>query len=73
MKYTAVIHPAGKSWNAYVPDLPGCIATAPTRAQVEELIREAIPLYIETLRERDETVPPPTHSAIIVETTVEAA
>jgi len=45
MQYTALIHQAGSSWNAYAPDLPGCVAAAPSREIVEELICEAIPLH----------------------------
>ena len=67
MKYTALVHRAGSSWNAYVPDLPGCIATAPSRDMVEELIREAIPIHVESLRNHGETVPAPTSVAIVVE------
>lgn len=59
MKYMALVHPAGSSWNAYVPDLPGLAAAAPSREQAEQLIREAIVLHIESLREHGDEVPPP--------------
>jgi predicted RNase H-like HicB family nuclease len=51
-------NPAG--WGAYCPDLPGLGAAAPSREEVERLIKEAIDLHIESLREHGEEVPPPT-------------
>ncbi len=51
MKYLVVYEKAGKNYSAYVPDLPGCIATGRTRKQVEKNIREAIALHIEGLQE----------------------
>jgi predicted RNase H-like HicB family nuclease len=39
-------------WGAYSPDLPGCcVATGKSRAEVEQLMREAIPMHIEGMRE----------------------
>ena len=50
MRQYTVIYESGKcNWSAYVPDLPGCIATAKTREQVEKLVREAIEFHIEGL------------------------
>jgi predicted RNase H-like HicB family nuclease len=54
-------NPAG--WGAYCPDLPGLGAAAPSREEVERLIKEAIDLHIESLREHGEEVPPPTSAA----------
>jgi len=42
MKYAVVIEQAGSNFSAYVPDLPGCIATGATVKEVENGIREAI-------------------------------
>jgi predicted RNase H-like HicB family nuclease len=42
-----------------VPDLPGCVATARTKAGVEKLIREAIELHIESMRDHHERIPAP--------------
>ena len=48
MKEYTVIYEWGKrNWSAYVPDLPGCIATGKTRKLVEKKIREAIEFHIE--------------------------
>ena len=53
----------GGGWGASSPDLPGCIAVGETRAEVERLISEAIPLHIELMRETGEPVPEPCHLA----------
>lgn len=42
MRYAVVIEKAGNNFSAYVPDLPGCIATAATVPEVEAEIRDAI-------------------------------
>lgn len=59
-KYSVIYEPGESNWSAYVPDLPGCIATAKTREQLERRIREAIEFHIEGLRSHGEPVPPPT-------------
>ena len=58
-EYAVVIERGETSYGAYVPDLPGCIAVAQTRAEVEQLIAEAIALHIENLQEHGDPVPPP--------------
>jgi predicted RNase H-like HicB family nuclease len=59
MKYVVIIEKGDNGYGAYVPDLPGCIATAPTRDKVLKLIKEAIEFHIEGLRESGQPVPPP--------------
>lgn len=59
MRYLVVYERAKGNYSAYVPDLPGCIATGRTREQVEENIREAIDLHLAGLREDGEEVPVP--------------
>jgi predicted RNase H-like HicB family nuclease len=64
MKDYTVIYQRGKhNWSAYVPDLPGCIATGKTRKQVERVMREAIEFHIEGLKLHGEPVPEPTVEA----------
>ncbi|MEK6777879.1 MAG: type II toxin-antitoxin system HicB family antitoxin [bacterium] len=59
MKYMVIIEKGEKDYGAYVPDLPGCVAAAATRDQVIKLIKEAIELHIEGLREAGQPVPQP--------------
>ncbi|MDB5900413.1 MAG: uncharacterized protein JWP41_4015 [Ramlibacter sp.] len=58
MRYAIVIEKAEDNYSAYVPDLPGCIATGATAAEVETEIREAIIFHLEGLREDGLPVPP---------------
>ena len=67
MKYTVLIERGPTGYGAYVPDLPGCVAAAATEGEARRLIREAIALHIEGMREDGDPVPPPVTSAITVE------
>jgi predicted RNase H-like HicB family nuclease len=49
MRYAVVIEKAENNCSAYVPDLPGCVATGATVAEAEAQIREAIEFHIEGL------------------------
>ena len=57
MRYAIVIEKAEDNFSAYVPDLPGCIATGATVQEVEAEIREAIIFHVEGLREDGLPVP----------------
>jgi predicted RNase H-like HicB family nuclease len=59
VKYAVVFERTKRSYAAYVPDLPGCVATGATRADVEKRIREAIALHVEGLRRERLPVPRP--------------
>ena len=67
MRYAIVIEQAEGNYSAFVPDLPGCVATAATIADVETEIREAIRFHIEGLKADGLEVPPPTSLAEYVE------
>ena len=69
-EYTVIYEPGERNWSAYVPDLPGCIATAKTRQQLELQIREAIEFHIEGLRLHGEPIPQPTIEVGTVAVTV---
>ena len=59
MRYAIVIEDAGANYSAYVPDLPGCIATGPTVQEVEQNIREAIEMHLAGMREDGDPIPLP--------------
>jgi predicted RNase H-like HicB family nuclease len=63
MRYAIVIEKADGNYSAYVPDLPGCVATGASVAEVEVGIREAIRFHIEGLKTDGLPVPPPTSIA----------
>ncbi|MDE0624060.1 MAG: type II toxin-antitoxin system HicB family antitoxin [Bryobacterales bacterium] len=67
MRYTIVIEKSPQNYAAYVPDLPGCVATGASEAEVIDEIREAIQLHIESLREHHEPVPEPRSTAAVVD------
>jgi len=63
MEYVVILEEGPKSWGAYVPDLPGCVAAGETKAEVLQLIREAIEFHLEGLKEDGSPIPQP-HSSI---------
>ena len=58
-EYLVVIENEGNSWGAYVPDLPGVGVAGDSQEEVEQLIREAIELHLDGLREAGDPIPPP--------------
>jgi predicted RNase H-like HicB family nuclease len=58
-KYAVVIEKGRRSYGAYAPDVPGCVAVAKTEAGVRKLIREAIEFHFRGLREDGDRVPLP--------------
>jgi predicted RNase H-like HicB family nuclease len=67
MRYAMVIEKADGNYSAYVPDLPGCVATGETVEAVEREIRDAVRFHIEGLKEDGLPVPAPTSIADYVE------
>ena len=68
MRYAVVIEKTGNNYSAYVPDLPGCVATGATVGETETEIRNAILFHVEGLREDGQTVPAATSIVEYVET-----
>lgn len=67
MKYAIVIEKAQSNYSAYVPDLPGCVATGYTIEEVEKEIREAIDFHIEDMLQNGEVIPQPSSLVEYVE------
>ena len=67
MRYAVVYEKTSRNYSAYVPDLPGCVATGATRREVERSIREAIALHLKGLRREHEAVPEPSAWTEVVE------
>ncbi len=67
MRFAIVIEKAEANYSAYVPDLPGCVATGSTISDVENEIRKAIRFHIDGLQEDGEIVPSPTSIAEYVD------
>lgn len=67
MRYAIVIEKAPGNYSAYVPDLPGCVATGATVAEVEREIREAIEFHLDGLREDGAEIPQPSSQVEYIE------
>jgi len=66
-RYAIVIEKAASNYAAYVPDLPGCIATGATVEETERLLREAISLHLDGLQEDGLPIPEPSSVVEYVE------
>jgi len=66
-RYSVVYERSPRNWSAYVPDLPGCIATGKTRDEAERRIREAIEMHIEGMHGQGLAIPEPTTETGAVE------
>ena len=67
MRYAIVIEKTGTNYAAYVPDLPGCIATGGSVEETEKLIQEAIKFHLDGLREDGLPLPAPSSQVEYVE------
>ncbi|MCP4620770.1 MAG: type II toxin-antitoxin system HicB family antitoxin [Bradyrhizobium sp.] len=68
MRFAIVIEKAANNYSAYVPDLPGCVATGETAVITMDGLRDAIRFHIEGLEADGIAVPQPTSIAEYVET-----
>jgi predicted RNase H-like HicB family nuclease len=62
MKYAVVIEKAEENFSAYVPDLPGCVATGKSMTEIQAQIKEAIEFHLEGMQEDGEVIPEPSSS-----------
>ena len=60
IKFAVIYEKTRSGYSAYVPDLPGCVAGGATLDETAELIRGAIELHLETMREDGDSIPAPT-------------
>jgi predicted RNase H-like HicB family nuclease len=67
MKYLVVIEESSTGFAAFSPDVPGCIATGATQAEVRKNMQEALEFHIEGLRADGEAPPPSTTSSFYAE------
>lgn len=67
MRYVMIIETGQRNYSAYLPDLPGCVATGKTLEEVRERMREAIELHLAGMREDGLPIPKPTSLVDYVE------
>jgi len=61
MQYAIIIEKVpGSNYSAYVPDLPGCVATGDSLEEVKRLMEEGIAFHLEGMREDGLPIPEPT-------------
>ncbi|MEE8162172.1 MAG: type II toxin-antitoxin system HicB family antitoxin [Acidobacteriota bacterium] len=70
MRYTVIVEKSENNYGAHVPDLPGCVAVAESKEEVLKLIREAIELHLESMREEGTPIPEPDTTSEWVEVEV---
>ncbi len=63
MKYAVIFEKSATGYGAYVPDLPGCVAVGKTLKETQRLIREAIELHLQGMREDGDPIPEPSSIA----------
>ncbi|HMD70526.1 MAG TPA: type II toxin-antitoxin system HicB family antitoxin, partial [Bryobacteraceae bacterium] len=66
LKFTVIIERSDTGYGAYVPDLPGCIATGRTEMEVRERIQTAAEIHLRSMREDGDPIPQPTSTAATV-------
>jgi predicted RNase H-like HicB family nuclease len=67
MRYAMIIEKGERNFSAYVPDLPGCVATGKTLGEVKRRMSEAVELHLRGMREDGLPIPGPTSLADYVE------
>ena len=67
MRYAVIIEPGERNYSAYLPDLPGCVATGKTIGELRRRMSEAIDLHLQGMREDGLPIPKPTSLADYVE------
>ena len=66
-RYLVIIEESATGFSAFLPDIPGCIATGTTREEVEIAIRDGVEFHLDGIRESGDPVPPPRSTATYVE------
>jgi len=60
MKYAVIIESGPRNYSAYVPDLPGCVATGQTIEETRQMIRNAIAFHLRGMADNGDLIPEPT-------------
>ena len=63
MKYAVIYERTPTGYSAYIPDLPGCVAAGASQEEAFDLIRGAVELHLESMREDGDPIPEPTTMA----------
>lgn len=63
MKYLVIIEKANNNYSAYIPDVPGCVATGKTREETRKNIVKALEFHFKGLIEDGLPLPEPKSEA----------
>ena len=66
-KYLIVIEKTANNLSAFSLDLPGCVATGATKAEVEDRMRDAIRMHVDGMRDDGLATPEPSSIAEYIE------
>ena len=66
MRYAVIVEAARRGFSAFVPDMPGCVATGKSVADVKQKIAEAMRFHLEGLAKDGVPPPAPTAKAFII-------
>jgi predicted RNase H-like HicB family nuclease len=64
-RYAVIFEPARTGFSAYVPDLPGCVATGGTLPETQACIQSAMEMHLSAMREEGDPIPEPSYVAEI--------
>lgn len=64
-KYVVLFEKSGTGFGAYIPDLPGCVATGRTREETRERIAQAMEMHLAAMREDGDPIPEPSHYELL--------
>jgi predicted RNase H-like HicB family nuclease len=59
MKYLVIYEKSANGWGAYAPDLPGLGIAAESLDEAKDLIREAMELHLDGMRQHGDPIPEP--------------
>jgi predicted RNase H-like HicB family nuclease len=59
MQYAMIVEKGERNFSAYLPDLPGCIATGQTLEEVRQRMHETVELHLRGMREDGLPIPEP--------------
>ena len=69
MRYATIIEKMPNNYSAYVPDLPGCVATGASIEEISAEIQSAISFHLEGLQLEGLLIPEPTTICEYIEAT----
>ena len=69
-EYAVVFGQTRTGWSAHVPDLPGLVATGPTFAEVEQLMREGLEFHLDSMLADGDPIPDPTTRVMTIKTDI---